>query len=130
MSDQKRPRARTHNGADLLGVTKADCDNYPLLGFEFAFEGVHFTRAQASALRKLYGFRRSEPGPLIEPGDQRSMMRRAVQDGLRMVAWMAKHCEPGEDPVRKLARLVEDAGYDLDPADYAWAVEDENEQSD
>ena len=120
-----RPRARARNGADLLGVTGADCENYPVLGFEFAHAGVHFTRAEARAMRRLYGLEPSAPGKLNEAGDNRNLMRRAEQDGLRMVAWIAKHCQPGEDPLRKLIRTVVDGGYDVDPADHAWAAEAE-----
>lgn len=46
-------------------------------------------------------------------GDSMHMLRHAEADGVRMVALIARYVEPGDDPVRLLARLLMDAGYDV-----------------
>lgn len=46
-------------------------------------------------------------------GDLLSLSRRARVDGLRLIAAIAPHLDPGADPVRLLCRLLADAGYDL-----------------
>ena len=53
-------------------------------------------------------------------GDTRNLMRHAEADGLRMVAAIARHLQPGEDPVRLLLSLLAQAGIDVreDPGWY------------
>lgn len=86
---------------------------------------VALTETEVKGLRDLYEF---EPDPMdgdacevIRAGNQRNLLRHAEADGLRLVAWMAKYCDPGEDPVKVLVRLFGDAGYEIDPADVNWA---------
>jgi hypothetical protein len=62
-----------------------------------------------------------DPRPFHQAGADRNLMRHAEADGLRIVAWLAKFVEPGEDPLRALVRVFVDAGYDIDPADVEWA---------
>jgi hypothetical protein len=59
-----------------------------------------------------------------QAGADRNMMRHAECDGLRLVAWLAKHVEPGKDPLKTLVQLAMDAGYDVDPADVDWVEEE------
>ena len=64
--------------------------------------------------------------PVLQAGADIQMMKHAEADGLRMVAWMAKHLNPGEDPVKVLVRLACDAGWDVSPEDVGW-MNDEGE---
>ena len=57
----------------------------------------------------------------MQAGADLGALRNAERDGLRLVFWLAKYLEAGEDPVKFLVRLMSDAGFDIDPADYAWA---------
>ena len=109
-----------------------------LLGGEFS-GSVCCTQQQVHDLRRLYGFqpdpevsrkpnrsvRPSDPidhssTPLACAGSIRNMFRAAETDGLRMIAWFAKWCEPDTDPVKALIQLAIDAGWDVDPEDVAW----------
>ena len=67
----------------------------------------------------------SDPSPLLQAGADRNMLRYLEADGLRMAAWLARHCQPGEDPLRVMIRMAISAGYDVDPADVAWADGDD-----
>lgn len=50
---------------------------------------------------------------LMEAGSTRNLLRAAKADGLRLIAFIARFCEPGEDPVKFLARVLLDQGYDI-----------------
>jgi hypothetical protein len=54
-------------------------------------------------------------------------MRAAEHDGLRILAWLARHAEPGEDPLKLVVRMASDVGCDIDPADESWACGEESE---
>ena len=56
--------------------------------------------------------------------------RNATRDGLRMMAFMAPFLERGEDPVRLLANLMMQAGYDVTTnPDWIAGLPDEDEDS-
>jgi hypothetical protein len=69
-----------------------------------------------------------DPRPFHQAGSDRNMLREAGNDGLRMVAWIARYLAPGEDPVRTLVQLAIAAGYDVDPVDVDWAEDDSTEE--
>jgi hypothetical protein len=69
-----------------------------------------------------------DSSPLMQAGADRNAFRHAEADGLRMVAWIAKYVEPGQDPVKVLVRMAIDAGWDVDPADVDWAETEEAAQ--
>ena len=56
-----------------------------------------------------------------------SLRRHAERDGLRMMAMLAKFCEPGQDPVKLLVQLCNDAGYDVG-ALCEWAYEEGDDE--
>lgn len=45
-------------------------------------------------------------------------------DGLRIVAWLAKYAEPGEDPLKTVVQMAINSGWDVDPEDCEWAMTD------
>lgn len=61
-----------------------------------------------------------------EAGAARNIFRHVEHDGLRMVAWLSRYMEPGEDPVKVLVRMASEAGFDVPPEDYGWAVGEED----
>lgn len=70
--------------------------------------------------------KRTEPSEVASfqfGGDTRDLLRYAEADGMRMVALIAAYLEPGEDPVRWLAKMLMDQGYDV-PVDPEWADTD------
>lgn len=67
-----------------------------------------------------------DPLPLWQAGADRNTVRHADADGLRLIAWLARFCNPGEDPLKVLVQMAIDAGFDVDPADVDW-VEDEDD---
>lgn len=46
-------------------------------------------------------------------GASRNCLRHAQIDGLRAIGMLARFCEPGQDPLKVLAGLMQDAGFDL-----------------
>jgi hypothetical protein len=52
--------------------------------------------------------------------DIRNLMRHAEADGMRLIAAIARHLSPGDDPVRLLLSLMAQAGFDVteDPGWY------------
>lgn len=66
-----------------------------------------------------------DPREFMQRGADRNAIRHARSDGMRMLAWIAGHLQPGDDPVKTLVRLAVDAGWDVDPEDIDWAEEDD-----
>jgi hypothetical protein len=66
----------------------------------------------------------SDPRRFHQAGADANMMRYAEEDGLRIVAWLAKFVEPGSDPLKALVSLAADAGWDVDPVDVAWSQDE------
>ncbi len=69
----------------------------------------------------------TDPRPFLQAGADLHAMRHAEADGLRLVAWLARYTEPGEDPLKLLVRMASDAGFDVSPGDYGWATDEEKE---
>ncbi len=66
---------------------------------------------------------------LLQAGADRNMARYAEHDGLRIVAWLSRYAEPGEDPMKALIRLLMDSGIDIDPSDVTWAIGEEPQEN-
>lgn len=71
---------------------------------------------------ELEPFNEKDITTFVKAGGQLGMLRRAQRDGLRVMAFLAKYCQ-GEDPVKVVARLASDAGYDVDPGIMDWVEE-------
>jgi hypothetical protein len=70
-----------------------------------------------------------DPRKFMQVGADRNAMRFARQDGLRIMAWLAKHMMPGADPLKTLVQMASDAGWgDVDPDDLTWAENEQDEQ--
>lgn len=67
-----------------------------------------------------------DPLPLMQAGADRNLYRHVQGDGLRLAAYIAKFCQPGEDPLKVLVRMAIDAGYAVEPEDATWAEEEED----
>ncbi len=70
----------------------------------------------------------TDPRDFMQAGADRNVTRYAERDGLRVIAWLAKYVEPGQDPLKMLVQLVSEAGFDVDPADVGWADEETVDQ--
>lgn len=57
----------------------------------------------------------------MQAGADLNALRHAEADGLRLLAWIARHVPPGGDPLKILVQLAMDAGWDVDPEDVDWA---------
>jgi hypothetical protein len=64
----------------------------------------------------------TSPQAFMQAGADRNVMRCASSDGLRLVGWIAKYVETGEDPMKALIRMATEAGYDVSTEDFEWAV--------
>jgi hypothetical protein len=62
-----------------------------------------------------------DPRALLQAGADRNMIRHAEHDGLRLIAWLARHVPAGEDPLKSLVLAAVDAGWDVSPEDASWA---------
>jgi hypothetical protein len=71
----------------------------------------------------------SDPSQLAQAGADRNALRHAEVDGLRMLAWIARHVPPGEDPVKTLVAMAICADWDVDPADVEWADGEAEEEA-
>lgn len=69
------------------------------------------------------------PQPMMQAGADRNAIRHAEQDGLRLLAWLAKFITAGEDPLKSLVQLACDAGWDVDGDDIAWSETEEEAES-
>jgi hypothetical protein len=63
----------------------------------------------------------TDPRELYQAAADRNMIRHAEHDGLRLIAWLAKHVPAGGDPLKTLVQAVVDAGWDVSPEDAVWA---------
>lgn len=70
-----------------------------------------------------------DPRPMMQAGADRNALRHAACDGMRLLAWIAKHVEPGEDPLKTLVQMAIGAGFDVDPEDYGWATSVQDEET-
>lgn len=71
--------------------------------------------------RKVQPFVEEAHRVLLKEGSQRNLLRHVQHDGLRLMALLSEHLEDGEDPVKFVARLLEDQGYDIQPEVRDWA---------
>jgi len=55
-------------------------------------------------------------------GNLRNRLRIVREDGLRVMALLSKYLEPGEDPVKLVLLLLDEAGYDTG-GEFEWASE-------
>ena len=86
------------------------------------FKSVALTTDELRAIEKLYGFH-PEDDVLYQAGADRDMFRHAEADGLRLLAWIAKYVEKGQDPVKTLIQFASESGVDVSPEDYEGAKE-------
>jgi len=77
-----------------------------------------FTHDEIKSLEQLYGFDpEADENPLMAAGSRRNLFRYATRDGLRVMAFLARYCEPGEDPVQLVAEGLVELGYDCELED-------------
>lgn len=103
----KRPRLGSPGGSYV--AEKSDSISIQLLGGH-SHEGVSVTLDQVDGLSKLYGIDlKAEDNPLLLAGALRNVFRHANNDGLRLMAFLAKHgfLEEGVDPVRSMATALQ-----------------------
>lgn len=110
--------------------TPRTADMIRLLGKWTNFGPVQLSADEFRAIKRVYGFQPEEGdgGPaqeLMQAGADRNALRTAEFDGRRMVAWLAKFCEAGEDPLKVLIRMAMDCGCDVDASDMEWALDEE-----
>jgi hypothetical protein len=74
-----------------------------------------------AAIRRLYNSKGETGNELLDAIDVRDLMRAAEHDGLRILAWLAKHVKPGTDPLKDVIIMASE-GYDVPPEDYYWAI--------
>lgn len=65
----------------------------------------------------------TDPRAFMQAGADRNAFREAEADGLRLLAWIAKFVEPGQDPLKTLIQFAIEAGVSVDPSDVTWADE-------
>jgi len=63
-------------------------------------------------------------GEFVVAGSERNLFRAVKEDGLRVMAFLGRFLEPGQDPVKLIVQLMSEVGYDVGDH-YEWAHEDE-----
>ena len=71
-----------------------------------------------------------DPRRFLQADADLHTMRDAETDGLRIVAWLAKHMMPGADPLKAVVAIAVEAGWDVDPHDVEWATQDAEPEED
>jgi len=93
------------------------------------FEGVEVSAEEMDGLRRIYGIEAVDSGdpcaPLLQAAADRAAFRLAQRDGLRIVAWLARESEEGDDPLRAVVRLAAANGWDMPGDDEEWAWRDD-----
>jgi len=82
---------------------------------------VQVSNDEFAAIRRLYNSKGETGNELLGAIDVRDLMRAAEHDGLRILAWLAKHVKPGTDPLKDVIIMASE-GYDVPPEDYYWAI--------
>lgn len=93
---------------------------------EFEFDSDYRRAMNMHAMAIKHHAAGTDPVEFMQAGADRNMARYAEHDGLRIVAWLSRYTEPGEDPMKALIRLLMDSGIDIDPSDVTWAMEDDD----
>jgi len=125
MSTWNRPRIRNSG----ITVDEMSATMILLLGGKM-LGSVLLTQEQEKDLYKLYEFdpEKDKGDALFEAGAFRNMARFAEVDGIRLVAFLAKFCEPGKDPLSLVKVLMSEAGYDVSLEDRDLDEEDFDEE--
>ena len=77
-------------------------------------KNVKLSAEELRGLEKFYGFDlAAETHPLMLAGAVRNLKRWAENDGLRVMAVLGQHLEPGEDPVELVQRGLRALGFDV-----------------
>lgn len=106
-------RPRTSRGS--VTTTRRAATTIDLLGGVIAEShgAVVITRDEAKQLREFYGYA-PEENELMEAAAIRNMFRDAEVDGLRLIAYLAQYMDLGDDPVRWVAEILSEAGFDCE----------------
>jgi len=116
-------------GASPMMVTTPRSGHWIAGGFiGGVLSGLPVTSGEESSLRRFYGFGKSNDHPIIQNGDMVSLARHAERDAMRLIVYLAKHLERGEDPVKLLVRWHRCAAEQgeagpVEPEDLEWAEE-------
>lgn len=90
------------------------------------YQSITVSKRQLDDMYHLYGFEKeTDPilSPLLNAGSKRNCFRHAEEDGLRAIAFIAGYLSQGEDPVKLIAQLCIDAGYDIDLEIADWCAD-------
>lgn len=117
---------------EALTTTPAYATMIALLGAGQCLKGVALSKTEYGNIQRIYKFNTEHVDcgcsrELLQAGADRNMLRHAECDGLRLLAWIAKFVEAGEDPVKVLINMAVEAGYTVDPNDVAYASDNEDE---
>jgi len=109
-------------------VCPSDKAMLKLLGGCMSHHGVRITSDQYNQICKWADINNrfddeDESKKLLEADAVRCAFTEAEAQGSRMVAFVAKFLEKGEDPVQWLSGLLYDAGYDVE----CWEDEEDDE---
>ena len=133
----RRPTAELAHGGDVMVTTPSSAEAIELIGVEMRGGDVAFTAAESDALDALYGVKphgealtdRDRKRIAFERvGTRNDVIRCAQRDGLRIVAWLSRYLEPGEDPLKTVIRACATYGFDV-RFDGEWAESEESEET-
>ena len=109
-----------------IATTPGAAATIDLLGYGARWGGVALSRDEWDAVRRLYGDARSD-NILSAAIDDRNILRLAADDGLRILAWVARHVPAGSDPLATVVQVFDDNGIDV-RGDGEWATGEEGNE--
>jgi hypothetical protein len=91
-----------------------------ILPTPLVYQGFALGVDEYAATKRLYQYV-DESNPLLQAAMQRDLARSIDSDGRRVVAYLAKHVEPGKDPLAFIISLLADTGVDVPAEDLDYA---------
>lgn len=119
---------RPSNGGSI--TTPAAKTVQKLLG-KYTHASVAVSPGELRSMRKLYEIANvPKDDPVFELANEAAILdtfRNAECDGVRIIAWLARNCPPGEDPLKTVIQLAGEAGWDVSAEDleYSESYKDE-----
>lgn len=115
--------ARTNSSVHI--TTPRNSEVLGLIGGGLVHEGLALTNDEVRYLREVYGYKLEDPdqeaADFFQAGADRNLIRHAQLDGLRLVAWLAKYLQEGDDPLAYIVGVMADSGMEVDIEDVEWA---------
>lgn len=111
-----RPRTLAGNAT----TTPRVATQLRILPTPLVYQGFAMGVDEYAAAKRLYQFH-EESDSLLQAGMQRDLARSIDSDGRRIVAYLARFVEPGQDPLAFIISIMNEARIDIPAEDLDYA---------